>query len=110
MAPVLAVLSCRRDAGFIFPGWAMKSFGVTEARKRWSELLAQVESGHEIVITRKGKTIAKLVAAGEVAAGEVAAGEAADEKAAREAIEERQEEAVVHMPGEKSVRDMIEEA
>ncbi len=69
----------------------MKSFGVTEARKRWSELLAKVEGGDEILITRKGKTIARLVAAGA-------------------SPEDTPDDAVVPVPGEKSVRDMIEEA
>lgn len=78
----------------------MKSYGVTEARKRWSELLAKAEGGDEIFITRKGKMVAKLVSATD----------SAEERQARAAIEDRQEESVAHVPGEKSVRDMIEEA
>jgi prevent-host-death family protein len=32
-----------------------------EARNKWSELLDQVERGAEILITRRGKAVAKLV-------------------------------------------------
>lgn len=36
-------------------------FGAFEAKTKFSALLDRVEKGEEIVITRKGKTIAKLV-------------------------------------------------
>ena len=39
----------------------MREIGSFEARNKWSELLDQVERGAEIVITRRGKAVAKLV-------------------------------------------------
>lgn len=78
----------------------MKSYGVSAARKQWSELLEMAAGGEEILTTRKGKVIAKLVHAQELP----------DEKQERKAIEKRQEESVAHVPGQKTVRDMIEEA
>jgi prevent-host-death family protein len=40
----------------------MKSFAVFEAKNRFSELLATVEQGEEITITRHGAPVARLVA------------------------------------------------
>lgn len=40
----------------------MKSFAVFEAKNRFSELLATVERGEEITITRHGAPVARLVA------------------------------------------------
>jgi prevent-host-death family protein len=40
----------------------MKTVAVFEAKKRFSELLAAVEHGEEITITRHGAPIARLVA------------------------------------------------
>ena len=40
----------------------MKSFAVFEAKNRFSELLAAVEHGEEITITRHGTPVARLVA------------------------------------------------
>lgn len=37
------------------------SVGICEARTRFSELLARVERGHEVVITRNGSPVARLV-------------------------------------------------
>ncbi|HWS74244.1 MAG TPA: type II toxin-antitoxin system prevent-host-death family antitoxin [Quisquiliibacterium sp.] len=42
----------------------MKEIAVYEAKTRLSELLAEVESGEQVVITRRGVAVAKLVAAG----------------------------------------------
>ena len=42
----------------------MKSFAVFEAKNRFSELLAAVEHGEEITITRHGALVARLVAIG----------------------------------------------
>ncbi|MBA69271.1 MAG: hypothetical protein CML30_10395 [Rhizobiales bacterium] len=81
-------------------GRPMKSYGVSEARKQWSGLLEMAAGGEEIFITRKGKVIAKIVHADDIS----------DEKKEREAIEKRQEEATAHTPGQKTVREMIEEA
>ena len=41
----------------------MKQIAVYEAKARLSELLAEVESGEQVVITRRGVAVAKLVAA-----------------------------------------------
>lgn len=41
----------------------MKSYGAFEAKNRLSELLARVERGEEIVITRHGHAVARLVPA-----------------------------------------------
>ncbi|MFB9984711.1 type II toxin-antitoxin system Phd/YefM family antitoxin [Mesorhizobium newzealandense] len=39
----------------------MKSITVVEAKSRFSALLAEVEAGEEIAVTRHGKVIARLV-------------------------------------------------
>ncbi len=39
----------------------MKSVSVVEAKSRFSALLAEVEAGEEIAVTRHGKTVARLV-------------------------------------------------
>lgn len=39
----------------------MKTYGAFEAKNRLSELLARVERGEEIVITRHGHAVARLV-------------------------------------------------
>jgi prevent-host-death family protein len=39
----------------------VREIGSFEARNKWSELLGEVERGAEIVITRRGKAVAKLV-------------------------------------------------
>lgn len=42
--------------------WAsMKSVSVVEAKSRFSALLAEVEKGEEIAVTRHGKVVARLV-------------------------------------------------
>jgi prevent-host-death family protein len=43
----------------------MKTASVAEAKAHLSELLGSVESGEEVLITRRGKPIGKLTAAGE---------------------------------------------
>lgn len=40
-----------------------RSFGVFEAKNRLTALLDDVEAGHEILITRRGKPVARLVPA-----------------------------------------------
>lgn len=40
----------------------MQNVNVAEAKARFSELLAKVESGGEIVITRRGHAVARLTA------------------------------------------------
>lgn len=39
----------------------MKSVSVVEAKSRFSALLAEVEAGEEIAVTRHGKVVARLV-------------------------------------------------
>lgn len=39
----------------------MKNITVVEARSRFSALLAEVEAGEEIAVTRHGKVVARLV-------------------------------------------------
>ncbi len=41
----------------------MQSVGVFEAKNRLTALLDEVEQGHEVLITRRGKPIARLVPA-----------------------------------------------
>jgi len=41
----------------------MDPVSVLEARNRLSALLDQVERGHEVVITRRGKAVARLIPA-----------------------------------------------
>jgi prevent-host-death family protein len=55
----------------------MREFGSFEAKNKFANLLDQVERGDEVVITRRGKPVAKLVpyrkAAGESHAAAAAA-------------------------------------
>lgn len=39
----------------------MRAFGAFEAKNRLGQLLDQVEGGEEVVITRRGKVVARLV-------------------------------------------------
>jgi prevent-host-death family protein len=41
----------------------MRKIGSSEAKNHWSALLDQVERGAEIIVTRRGKAVAKLVPA-----------------------------------------------
>ena len=47
----------------------MERIGIYDARAKFSELIERAASGEEVVITRHGKPIAKLVAAGVSAVG-----------------------------------------
>ncbi|WP_295392162.1 type II toxin-antitoxin system Phd/YefM family antitoxin [uncultured Thiodictyon sp.] len=40
----------------------MQTLTVAAAKSRWSAVLAQVEAGEEIVITRRGVPVARIVA------------------------------------------------
>jgi prevent-host-death family protein len=51
----------RKDAIHEPGKWAMKMIGIEEAKGTFSALLKQVERGEEIVITRRGKPVARLV-------------------------------------------------
>lgn len=39
----------------------MKSVSIVEAKSRFSALLAEVEAGEEVAVTRHGKIVARLV-------------------------------------------------
>ena len=45
-------------------------YQASEAKARWAELLDEVERGRTVLITRHGKTIARVVPEGEVRAAE----------------------------------------
>ena len=40
-----------------------KHYSASEARKHWSEILAAVEQGHEVAITKYGNTVANITPA-----------------------------------------------
>jgi prevent-host-death family protein len=42
---------------------AVRRVSVTEARRSWSRLLAEVEAGEEVAITRYGRVVARLAPA-----------------------------------------------
>lgn len=42
----------------------MRRVGVTKARREWSKLLAAVEAGESVIITRHGKPVARLAPPG----------------------------------------------
>jgi prevent-host-death family protein len=48
-------------ATWSFWGDAVKSVSVVEAKSRFSALLAEVEAGEEVAVTRHGKVVARLV-------------------------------------------------
>ena len=56
----------------------MTEIGAFEAKNRLSELLDQVEKGGEVVITRRGKPVARLIPAGRTEAGRLRAQAAAE--------------------------------
>ncbi|MCC6195197.1 MAG: type II toxin-antitoxin system prevent-host-death family antitoxin [Burkholderiales bacterium] len=76
----------------------MKQFGAFEAKNRLSELLALVEGGEEVVITRHGRAVARLVPA-----------EGATSHAAKEAIEELGRLRAGQTLGGIDLRKLIEE-
>ena len=45
-------------------GLSMKEVAVFEAKMRLSELLAEVEAGEQVTITRRGQAVARLVGVG----------------------------------------------
>ena len=47
-------------------------YQASEAKAKWAELLDQVERGHTVRITRRGKTIARLVPEADRRAAEIA--------------------------------------
>lgn len=42
--------------------WVTHQTGTSEAKNRFSELLDEVEAGEEIVVARRGKPVARIVA------------------------------------------------
>jgi prevent-host-death family protein len=50
----------------------MKSIGIVEARRNLSALLERIRHGEEIVITRRGKAVARLVPVGAVGRDQLA--------------------------------------
>ena len=47
-------------------------YQASEAKAKWAELLDEVERGHTVRITRRGKTIARVTPEGEARAAEIA--------------------------------------
>jgi len=79
----------------------MKSVGTYEAKTHLPRLLAQVEKGESITITKRGKPIAKLVPA-----------DAAEQKDVKQVIEEMLNYRDQHGPvlgDDLTIRKMIEE-
>jgi prevent-host-death family protein len=79
----------------------MKSVGTYEAKTHLPRLLAQVEKGESITITKRGKPIAKLVPA-----------DAAEQKDVKQVIEEMLDYRDQHGPvlgDDLTLRKMIEE-
>lgn len=72
----------------------MTSVGVHEAKTRLSELLRAVEAGEEVVVTRGGRPVAKLVPAGGAARAGSRFGILADEIADAGAWDEDDGEAL----------------
>jgi len=58
-----SALSCKLDYDLAYED-RMHEIGAFEAKNRLGALLDRVERGEEIVITRRGKPVAKLVPAG----------------------------------------------
>lgn len=76
----------------------MKQVGAFEAKNRLSELLALVESGEEVVITRHGKAVARLIPA-----------EGISNREAQAVIEELHRLRKGQTLGGISLRDLIDE-
>lgn len=51
----------------------MERIGIYDARARLSELVERVEAGEEVVLTRRGRPVARLVRAGRDVRGRVRA-------------------------------------
>lgn len=47
-------------------------YQASEAKAKWAELLDEVERGHTVRITRRGRTIARVTPEGEARAAEIA--------------------------------------
>jgi prevent-host-death family protein len=42
------------------PGWMMRNISITTLKKRFSRLVEDMTAGEEIVITKRGKPVARL--------------------------------------------------
>ena len=79
----------------------MPSYGAFEAKNKFSELLDRAERGEEVVITRHGKPVARLVPQKD---------EATEQKRIREALEHlRQTRAMLKARGVKFTAEEIRE-
>lgn len=78
----------------------MAAYGTFDAKNRFSEILDRVENGEEVVITRRGKPIAKLVPM---------ESEADRRERARQAFEWMREMRKGNSLGGDTVRGLIEE-
>lgn len=72
--------------------------GTFEAKNRLSELLALVEAGQEVTITRNGKPVARIIAA-----------EGRDLEDARRAVEGLRAIRARSRPGPESLKDLVNE-
>ena len=77
----------------------MHSVGVFEAKNRLTALLDEVEQGHEVLITRRGKPVARLVPASP----------GFDREKARRAAEGLIEASKGLSLGDITIRELIEE-
>lgn len=77
----------------------MREVGAFEAKSKLGQLLDWVEAGEEVVITRRGKAVARLVAADQAADSKRARGVAARIRARRRGI----------TLGGLSIKDLINE-
>jgi prevent-host-death family protein len=81
----------------------MATYGTFEAKNKLSELLDKVESGEDVVITRHGKAVARLVSVGAELTEE-------QKKRARKAMDEiRAMRKLVKPLGDLTVKDLINE-
>lgn len=78
----------------------MAAYGTFDAKNRFSEILDRVENGEEVVITRRGKPIAKLVPMDS---------DAERREKARQAFEWMREMRTGNSLGGDTIRSLIEE-
>lgn len=78
----------------------MAAYGTFDAKNRFSEILDRVENGEEVVITRRGKPIAKLVPMDS---------DADRREKARQAFEWMREMRIGNSLGGDTIRSLIEE-
>jgi prevent-host-death family protein len=64
----------------------MREIGAFEAKNRLGQLLDWVEAGEEVIITRRGRAVARMVPANAIVNGERALGAAARIRACRRGV------------------------